>query len=74
MKFGVSLGITGNIWVGNLNKKGNMFLNKEDKTLEVLQAVLSLIEENDKNNKTTELTSKDMRYIFEIKKIPKEEK
>ena len=56
MKFGVSLGISNIIWIGNINKSGNAFLNKEDKTVEVLDRVIQLIQSNEKSNKTTELT------------------
>ena len=55
MKFGLQLGINNRILVGNLNKKGTEFLNKEDKSLEVLSTVIELINENDKKSLTTEL-------------------
>lgn len=71
MKFGVQKGFSGNIWVGNLNKQGNQFLNKEDKTVEVLNAVIELIKENDSKNMTTELSNKDKRYILSLKVIDK---
>jgi hypothetical protein len=66
MKFGVQLGIGNSILVGNINKKGTLFLQKEDKTVEVLQAVIDLIAENNKNNMTTELVSLDTRYILSL--------
>ena len=69
MKFGVQLGITNNIWVGNINKKGNMFLSKEDKTPEVLKSVIELIKENDKHNKTTELNDGKNRYLLSVEKV-----
>lgn len=69
MKFGVQLGFTNNIWIGNINKKGNQFLNKEDKTLEVVNAVVELIKRNDKKNLTTELNDGKRRYILTLKEI-----
>jgi hypothetical protein len=66
MKFGIQLGIGNKILVGNINKKGNMFLQKENKTIEVLQAVIDLIQSNKKNNMTTELVSSDTRYILSL--------
>ena len=69
MKFGIQLGITNNIWVGNINKKGNQFLNKEDKTLEVINAVVELVKNNDANNMTTELNDGKKRYILTLKEI-----
>lgn len=69
MKFGVSLGISNIIWIGNINKSGNSFLNKEDKTVEVLDRVIQLIQSNDKLNKTTELIDGKKRYILSVKEI-----
>jgi len=66
MKFGVNLGIAGKIWVGNLNKKGNLFLNKEDMTLEVINAVVELIKSNDEKNMTTELRDGKKRYLLSV--------
>lgn len=73
MKFGVQKGISNNIWVGNLNKKGDQFLNKEDKTVEVLNAVIDLIRHNDRENMTTELLDSDNRYIFSVEIKPLKE-
>ena len=69
MKFGLNLGITNTIWVGNLNKKGDMFLNKEDKTLEAVNAVIELIKYNDSKNMTTEMRDDKKRYILSIKEV-----
>lgn len=69
MKFGVSLGISNIIWIGNINKSGNAFLNKEDKTVEVMDRVIQLIQSNDKLNKTTELTDGKKRYILSVKEV-----
>ena len=74
MKFGVQLGISNRILVGNINKKGNMFLNKEDKTVEVLNAVIELIKENNEDNNTTEIASDKERYLLSLEIIPKEQK
>ena len=43
-KFGVMVGIKNQILVGSLNKKGNMFLSKEDMTVECLVAVAEHVE------------------------------
>ena len=71
MKIGLHLGMTGKIYAGTLNKKGNMFLQKEDKTLEAVNAVKELIEQNNIKNLTTEITDNEYRYILSVKKIQK---
>ena len=72
MKFGIGLGIKNNIWVGNINKKRDIFLNKEDKTLEVLSVVMELVRANNKNNETTELQSDTERFILSLETIKKD--
>lgn len=69
MKFGIGLGISNKILVGNLNKKGDMFLNKEDKTLEAVNAVIELIKYNDSKNMTTEIRDSKKRYILSFQEI-----
>ena len=69
MKFGISLGISNKILVGNLNKKGDMFLNKEDKTVETLNSVVELIRSNDAKNMTTEIRDSKKRYILSLQEI-----
>lgn len=66
VKFGVQKGISGNIWVGNVNAKSNEFTKKEDKTLQVVVAVMELIQENDSKGMATVITDGKKRYILSV--------
>jgi len=72
MKFGIQLGIKNNIWIGNINKKGTMFLQKEDKTVAVLNEVIKMIRNNDEDGLTTELADDKYRYIISLKTVKRD--
>lgn len=66
MRFGIQRGVHSDLWVGNLNRNDDRFLNAEDKTRAILNAVIALIRHNNKKNRTTELDGNDNRYILSV--------
>ena len=75
MQFGINFNdLTGQVYIGRLNKKGDMFLEKQEAIKETLVTVMKLIKFNDENNQYTALVDDEFEYIFTVTKRKKERK